>query len=98
MADDGKQAKNRVPFTKTVQVTAGETVAGKGVDVGGGGICAMLPKAFKTGDEFKVAVEGGPTSQGTVRWCKPEGGSWKVGIQIAAGDWAALAAFAGVPE
>jgi len=98
MADEGKPAKNRVPFTKAVQVSAGGSFAGTGIDIGGGGIGVLLPKEFKTGDALTVAVDGGPpAAPGTVRWCRAEGGSWKVGIQIGAEHWAALAQFAGVP-
>ena len=93
MAEEAK--KNRLPFTKQLTVTAGGTLTGSGIDAGGGGIAALLPKEFKTGDALTIAAAGGPpAAQGTVRWCKAEGAAWKVGIQIRAEDWPAFAKFA----
>lgn len=97
MAEEAKRGA-RVAFAKDVRVTAGGAWAGKSVDVGGGGLCILLPHELKSGDTLAIAVTGGPPeAQGTVRWVKAEGGAWKIGVQLRAEDWPALAAFAGVP-
>lgn len=86
-----RRTTQRVPFGDEVQIHVKTTVTGQGVDIGAGGIGLLVPLELPIGKQLDVAILGGAaTAHGTVRWVKPEGGMWRVGIQFRSEDWAIM--------
>ena len=91
MAQEQRRTTHRVPFGEDVQIHVRATITGKGVDIGAGGIGLIVPSEIPVGRNLEIAILGGAAiAHGTVRWSRPDGAAWRLGIQFRKEDWAIM--------
>ena len=81
----------RTPYEEDILVTGPRHMEGRTVDVGAGGVGLLLPGGFDPGVRLTLQIfHGRLIVQGTVRWCRPEGEQFKLGLQFDELDWSIL--------
>ncbi len=90
---DPKQRRTteRMPFTEEVRFVARTEVVAKGVDIGAGGLGVVSPVDMPIGQSVEIEIfDGAAKAFGRVRWSKPDGGGFRLGIQFREEDWAIM--------
>jgi hypothetical protein len=88
---DPQRKTPRLPCRETVRLRKPYEVTGTAVDIGAGGIGLELPLPLEAGAAVELELfSGHAIALGTVRWAKPEGGGYRVGIQFHQEDWSII--------
>ena len=78
----------RVAFQEGLRFRTEDTFVGHGIDISAGGIGAWVPVFLEPDTSVEVELfQGYASVLGTVRWCRPDGEGYRVGVQFSAEDW-----------
>ncbi len=91
-ADDPNRKTQRYPHREPVQFREPFEVQGMTVDIGAGGVGVEVPLPLEPGVAVVLEIfDGHAIVLGTVRWARPSGDGFRVGIQFSAEDWSVIA-------
>ena len=82
---------NRIDFDEGVTIRSPERMEGKTVDIGAGGIGLLVPREIPAGAMVEMEIlSGHAITYGTVRWSRPDGDQFRLGIQFRQEDWSII--------
>ena len=91
-ADDPHRHTQRYPHREAIKFREPYGIDGMTVDIGAGGIGVEVPIPLSPGDAVVLELfDGHAIALGTVRWARPEGSGFRVGIQFTEQDWSIIA-------
>jgi hypothetical protein len=78
----------RVPYEEDVRVLLPRSVPARAIDLGAGGIGIDCPEPIAAGTDVQLVIfQGHAITYGSVRWMRPEGSRFRIGIQFREEDW-----------
>ena len=82
---------NRVPFEEDITIRSPKRMEGKAQDIGAGGIGVQVPEEIPAGAMVEMEIlSGHAITYGTVRWSRPDGDGFRLGIQFRQEDWSII--------
>ena len=86
-----RRTTERMPFSEEVRFVARTEVVAQGVDIGAGGVGVVSPVEMPIGQSVEIEIfDGAAKAFGRVRWSRPDGGVYRLGIQFREEDWAIM--------